>query len=78
MQQSSRNPVASPPTSKPLTLKERAVVQALCDGYTASKQIAARLGMSDRTARTHLFSIYKKMGVHSKTEVVLKVMRERL
>jgi DNA-binding NarL/FixJ family response regulator len=59
-----------------LTPRERQVLVCLAQAL-AYKQIAARLGMSLNTARTHLSSIYRKLNAHSRTEVVVKYLRSQ-
>ncbi len=54
----------------PLTPRELDVLRAAARGL-ASKQIAAELGMSERTVQTHLRRIFAKLGVGSRTEAVL-------
>jgi len=44
----------------------------------SNKQIAAILGISLRTVEFHLSNIYKKLGVASRTEAVLKLSAEHL
>lgn len=52
-----------------LTDKEREVVVALSDGLSY-KLIADRLGVSINTIRQHIRSVYKKLEVNSKGEVI--------
>lgn len=44
----------------------------------ANKQIATRLGISDRTVQQHLANVYGKLGVTSRTGAVLKALHLRL
>jgi DNA-binding CsgD family transcriptional regulator len=48
---------------------ERRVLQGLIDGRKPEK-IAADLGLSRHTIRTHLQNIYAKLDVHSQVEAV--------
>ena len=41
----------------------------------ANKAIAARLQISERTARTHVSNILRKLGLHSRTPVALWAVR---
>jgi DNA-binding NarL/FixJ family response regulator len=65
--------VASPePTAIPrsrLTSREREIVQLLAEG-NSSKEVAAVLGISVKTAETHRANIMRKLQVHSVSELV--------
>lgn len=54
-----------------LTPRERSVLEALAGGASTA-QIAARLGLSDKTIRNHLSSIFTKLHVADRTQAVLK------
>ncbi|MEK3659558.1 response regulator transcription factor [Paenibacillus sp. FSL F4-0236] len=49
--------------------KERIVIQAIARGYR-SKEIAADMGISERTVKAHLTNIYNKLGVDSRSQAV--------
>jgi len=53
-----------------LSLREREVVQLVGEGKT-SKEVAATLGMSLKTAETHRSNILMKLNLHSTVELVL-------
>ncbi len=55
----------------PLTPREREVAQLAKDRLSA-KEIADRLFISETTVRTILRSVYSKLDIHSKTELVAK------
>lgn len=57
----------SPPP--PLTPRELDVLSAVAEGL-ANKQIAARLGISSHTVKTHLAAVYAKLGAASRAEAV--------
>ncbi|HEX8945376.1 MAG TPA: LuxR C-terminal-related transcriptional regulator, partial [Gemmatimonadaceae bacterium] len=38
-----------------------------------NRDIAARLGISEGTAKLHLYNVYKKIGVASRVELVLRM-----
>nr|HPK06530.1 LuxR C-terminal-related transcriptional regulator [Aminivibrio sp.] len=40
-----------------------------------SKEVAARLFISERTVQTHLASIYDKLGAKNKTEALLLALK---
>jgi DNA-binding NarL/FixJ family response regulator len=54
-----------------LTPRERSVLDALAGGATTA-QIANRLGLTDKTVRNHLSSIFTKLRVTDRTQAVLK------
>ena len=59
------------PVIEPLSPREMDVLRLMAQGMT-NRQIAARLGLSYNTVRTHAASIYSKMAVHSKIAAVVK------
>jgi len=61
----------------PLSLREQEIVVALVDGLSY-KMIADRLFISIDTVRFHIRSIYKKLHVHSKSEVVARSLRRQI
>jgi DNA-binding NarL/FixJ family response regulator len=54
-----------------LTVREKEVLRLMAEG-TSSRDIAARLGISYTTVRTHIRSLGSKLGVHSKLEAIVK------
>jgi DNA-binding NarL/FixJ family response regulator len=54
-----------------LTEREQAVLRLLTEGMS-NKEIAARLGCSERTAAFHVGNILQKLGAASRTEAVVK------
>ncbi len=60
-----------------LTNRERDVLALLADGL-GNKQIAARLGISQNTVKTHLELLFEKLGVSSRTEAVASGVRRGL
>jgi len=57
-----------------LTSRELEVLQLIGAG-APNKVIAARLQISERTARTHVSNILRKLGLHSRTQVALWAVR---
>ncbi|HEY3671105.1 MAG TPA: LuxR C-terminal-related transcriptional regulator [Acidimicrobiia bacterium] len=55
-----------------LTTREAEILEGLLDGDN-TKVLAARLGVSQATARTHVQSVLSKLGVHSRLEAVALV-----
>jgi DNA-binding NarL/FixJ family response regulator len=60
-----------------LTSRELDVVQLVAAGK-ANKEIAARLSISERTARTHVSRILAKRGLTSRTQLALWAVRNGL
>jgi two-component system, NarL family, nitrate/nitrite response regulator NarL len=60
-----------------LTERERQVVQLLSEGLS-NKLIAARLGISDHTAKFHVNGVMEKLGASTRTEAVVEAMRRGL
>jgi len=60
-----------------LTEREQDVVKLLLQGKS-NKQIALALGISNRTVEFHLSNIYAKLGVRSRSEVILKFTESHL
>ncbi len=57
-----------------LSQKEQEVVSQLCKGLT-NEQIAAKLNLSVNTIKTHLKHIYKKYRVHSRSELIVTILK---
>ncbi len=64
----------SPDPDSPLTPREREVVQLLAEGKS-SKEVAAVLGISVKTAETHRINLMRKLDCHSVAEVVRYAVR---
>lgn len=60
-----------------LTPRETEILQALVDGASTSS-IAASLGVTIATVRSHVKRILNKLGVHSRTEAVCLVLRNHV
>lgn len=77
---SSAGAVWSAPATEPLsalTPRENEVLQMLASGL-GNKAIAARLGISDHTAKFHVAQILAKLGAASRAEAVSIAMRRGL
>lgn len=73
-----RKVVASFQRAKPLpeaalTPREHEILQSLSHGLLY-KEIAAQLGISITTVRTHLRNVYEKLQVQNRTEAVVKFL----
>lgn len=67
-------PPEPPGASEPLTPREREVLALLGEGL-ANKAIAARLGISEHTAKFHVNAILGKLGVESRAEAIVRAAR---
>lgn len=68
-----------PAPAAALTAAERKVVAAIVQHKSApNKAIAARMQISEHTLRNHLTSIYDKLGVRGRVDLVLHAMERRL
>lgn len=56
-----------------LTDKEKIILQLVARGYK-SKEIAFDMGVTERTVKAHLTSIYTKLGVESRSQAVAIAM----
>lgn len=63
-----------PSGTDPLTAREREVLALLAEGL-ANKAIAARLGISEHTAKFHVNAILAKLGVDSRAEAIVRAVR---
>jgi DNA-binding NarL/FixJ family response regulator len=59
-----------PSSGTGLTAREREVLELVRDGL-ANKQIARRLGISERTVKAHLTSVFSAIGVSDRTAAAL-------
>lgn len=69
--------VRAPAWDYDLTDRERDVLRELIEGKT-KKQMGKALYLSEHTVDAHLRSIYMKLHVHSRTEAVVKAIKENL
>jgi DNA-binding NarL/FixJ family response regulator len=53
---------------------ERAIAQALLDGLS-NAEIAAARRTSERTVANQIASVFRKLGVHSRPEFVVRIAR---
>jgi len=66
-----------PPGGPSLTPREREVLETLARGL-GNKQIAAELGVSERTVKFHVSSLFAKLGAGNRTEAVTIAARAGL
>ena len=60
-----------------LSPRELEILRLIAEGR-ANKEIARRLTISERTARTHVSNILRKLGLTSRTQAALLAVRENL
>jgi NarL family two-component system response regulator YdfI len=65
------HPMSAPQSNEPVNLTDREleVLRAVARGER-SKEIAVQLGISERTVKAHLASIYSKLGVDSRAAAI--------
>lgn len=68
-------PAAHAPVA--LDMRERAIVRLIALGYTGT-EIAAELGMSERTVKNHRARVAEKLGVHQRHELTRWALRHGL
>lgn len=68
------NPTSAPNAPHPFSPRELEVLSLAALGLT-NKEIAYRLGLSERTVQFHLNSIFNKTGANSRTEAVALALR---
>jgi DNA-binding NarL/FixJ family response regulator len=64
-------------TNSRLTPRQREIIQLLAEGKS-SKEIAAALGLSTKTAETHRANIMKRLNCHSASEIVRYAVRNNI
>jgi len=72
--ESPRHPSSTGPDTVDLTEREREVLAAAARGER-SKEIADRLGITERTVKAHLTNLYNKLGVDSRAAAVAVAAR---
>ena len=55
-----------------VTNREYRIIELIAEGR-ANKQIASDLNISEQTVKNHIYSIYKKIGVFSRVELLNKI-----
>ncbi len=67
----------APPKFPALTPREREVIQLLAEGKS-SKEVAAVLNLSTKTAETHRSNIMRKLGFHSIRDLILYAVKNNI
>jgi two-component system nitrate/nitrite response regulator NarL len=64
-------------TTRPaLTARELQIADAIADGRS-NREIAAQLGITEQTVKNHLTNIFEKMGVSSRLQLALVMLKRR-
>src|ERR1041385_7161118 len=71
------DPAPAVPASSPLSSRETEVLRELVAG-ARNAEIAARLGITERTVKAHLAAIYRKLGVETRAAAVGIAMQREL
>jgi len=72
-----RKHVPALPKESMLTEREKEILQLIIDGFN-NDDIAEKLFISIQTVRNHIRHIYEKLHVHSKSQAVVKALKENL
>jgi DNA-binding CsgD family transcriptional regulator len=66
---------ASPQSARkpkpPLTRREREILDLLLQGMT-NRQIAHAIGIGEETVKKHLYHVYRKLGLHSRSQLIIE------
>jgi DNA-binding NarL/FixJ family response regulator len=54
-----------------LTDRQQQIAILVCDGLS-NKLVARKLGLTEGTVKIHLYLIYKKLGVRSRTDLMIR------
>lgn len=65
------------PSPQSLTNRQAEVLELLCDGRS-NKEICDALGLSEKTVKAHLTSIFKTLNVENRTQAAIVARREAL
>ena len=57
-----------------LTAREREIFHLLVDDHT-TKEIAGRLGISEKTVRNHISNTIQKLGVSGRAQAIVELLR---
>jgi DNA-binding NarL/FixJ family response regulator len=72
-----RKHVPPVPKEYDLTEREKEILQLVIEGFN-NEDIASKLFISIQTVRNHIRHIYEKLHVHSRSQAVVKAIRENL
>lgn len=58
-----------------LTLRQREIAHLLSETGLSYKEVASRLAISEGTMRKHVENVYRRIGVHSRAELMVRLTR---
>jgi DNA-binding CsgD family transcriptional regulator len=67
-------PAATPSPADGLTQREREVALLVADGLR-SREVAERLGIASQTVKSHLKTIFDKLGVRNRVELARRLVQ---
>ena len=67
-------PVSAPSAADGLTQREREVALLVADGLR-SREVAERLGIASQTVKSHLKTIFDKLGVRNRVELARRLVQ---
>ncbi len=67
-------PTATPSPADGLTVREREVALLVADGLR-SREVAERLGIASQTVKSHLKTIFDKLGVRNRVELARRLVQ---
>jgi two-component system, NarL family, nitrate/nitrite response regulator NarL len=59
-----------------LSARQQQVITLVCDGLS-NREIAEKLSVTEGTIKIHLHAIYEKLGVRSRTELMIALADRR-
>jgi DNA-binding NarL/FixJ family response regulator len=60
-----------------LSRRQNEILALVVQGH-ANKMIAYQLGMSEKTVKNHLTTVFRKLNVESRTQAAVWVMRQNM
>lgn len=68
--------VKDAPRALPLAKREGEVANLVAEGMS-NREVAGKLGLSEHTVSNYLFRVYEKLGISSRVELVLYILKQR-
>lgn len=70
-----RKAARTPSLAPAITARELQIGRLLCGSdEPALKALPTAVGLSEKTVQTHLYKLYRKLGVHTRTGLLLKAI----